>query len=154
MLPRPLKPAKIANLQPNNFPMKNTDQPHSPTNLRVLVAEDSRLNQRLATRLLQAQGHSVTVVDNGRQAVDELLRGNYDVVLMDIDMPEMDGLAATRKIRRNESYVGTHVPIVAVTTNDDLRACLEAGMDAYLPKPLQPGRLTQTLIAVLGRTAA
>ena len=134
--------------------MKSIDKFHSRSSLRVLVAEDSRLNQRLATRLLQAQGHTVTVVENGQQAVDELLNGVYDVVLMDIDMPEMDGLAATRTIRNHEVYLGTRVPIVAVTTNDDLRACLEAGMDAYLPKPLQSKRLTQTLAAILGRTAA
>mgnify|MGYP003574848499 FL=1 len=134
--------------------MNSIDSFHSHTSLRVLVAEDSRLNQRLATRLLQAQGHFVTVVENGRQAVEELLNGTYDVVLMDVDMPEMDGLAATRTIRTHEVYLGTRVPIVAVTTNNDLRACLEAGMDAYLPKPLQPNRLTQTLNAILGRTAA
>jgi CheY-like chemotaxis protein len=112
------------------------------------------LNQRLATRLLQAQGHSVTVVENGRQAVDELVHGVYDIVLMDVDMPEMDGLAATRTIRTIEVYLGKRVPIVAVTTNEDLRACLEAGMDAYLPKPLQPEGLSETLDAILGRTAA
>ena len=134
--------------------MKRIDKLHLPSGLRVLVAEDSRLNQRLATRLLHAQGHSVTVVENGQQAVDELLNGVYDIVLMDIDMPEMDGLAATRTIRTNEAYLGTRVPIVAVTTNNDFRACLEAGMDAYLPKPLQAKRLTQTLKAILGRTAA
>jgi CheY-like chemotaxis protein len=121
---------------------------------RILVAEDSRLNQRLATRLLHAQGHSVTIVENGRQAVEELSNGVYDLVLMDVDMPEMDGLAATRTIRTDEVYRGRRVPIVAVTTNDDLDACFEAGMDAYLPKPLQSHRLNQVLEAILGRTAA
>ncbi len=134
--------------------MNTTDQFHLPGNLHVLVAEDSRLNQTLAIRILKAQGHTVTVVSNGKQAVDALRCAVFDLILMDVDMPEMDGLAATREIRALEATVGTRVPIVAVTANKDLRACIEAGMDAYLPKPLQSKRLNQTLVSILGRTAA
>jgi CheY-like chemotaxis protein len=134
--------------------MSTKEKSHPPTSLNVLVAEDSRLNQRLATHILQAQGHSVTVVSNGKQAVDALKRAVFDLVLMDVDMPEMDGLAATRAIRALETTLGTRIPIVAVTANQNLSACIEAGMDAYLPKPLHPNRLNQTLDTILGRTAA
>jgi CheY-like chemotaxis protein len=96
----------------------------------------------------------VTVVDNGKQAVDALRDAVFDLILMDVDMPEMDGLDATRAIRALEATVGTRIPIVAVTANTDFRACLEAGMDATLPKPLHPERLNRTLVSVLGRTAA
>jgi CheY-like chemotaxis protein len=119
------------------------------------LAEDSRTNQRLALRLLEAQGHAVTVVSTGKEAVDAVRRGAFDVVLMDIDMPEMDGLSATRVIRADEQEdASTRVPIVAVTTVDDPHAFLEAGMDAYLPKPLHPERLSRTLQTLLNRPAA
>jgi two-component system sensor histidine kinase/response regulator len=134
--------------------MKKKDQIAAPPSLNVLVAEDSRLNQTIAIRILKAQGHTVTVVSNGRQAVDALQDAVFDLILMDVDMPEMDGLDATRAIRALEATVGTRVPIVAVTANEDLRACLEAGMDATLSKPLHPKRLNQTLVSILGRTAA
>jgi CheY-like chemotaxis protein len=122
--------------------------------LRVLLAEDSRLNQTLAIRLLEAQGHAVTVVSTGKEAVDAVRHGAFDVVLMDIDMPEMDGLSATRVIRADEEDAGARVPIVAVTTVDDPHAFLEAGMDAYLPKPLRLERLNRTLLNLLNRPAA
>jgi CheY-like chemotaxis protein len=125
-----------------------------PTSLHVLVAEDSRINQVLALRILREQGHTATVVSNGKQAVDALRQAAFDLILMDVDMPEMDGLDATRAIRALESTVGTRIPIVAVTANEDFRACIEAGMDATLPKPLQPNRLNQTLNSILDRTAA
>jgi CheY-like chemotaxis protein len=145
---------KTCLLLANKQLMSTTEPQHPPVRLNVLVAEDSRLNQTLAMRILQAQGHSVTVVNNGRQAVDALQQTLFDLVLMDVDMPEMDGLAATRAIRALEAELGTRIPIVAVTTNENLRACIEAGMDAYLPKPLQPKRLYQTLDTILDRTAA
>lgn len=124
------------------------------TGLRVLVAEDSRLGQTLAIRLLEEQGHAVTVVNNGREAVYALSSGEFDLVLMDIDMPEMDGLTAARKIRACEKRKDHRVPIVAVTTNDNLRECLDAGMDAHLPKPLKLEPLSRTLDDVLGKMAA
>jgi CheY-like chemotaxis protein len=134
--------------------MNMTSASVQPGALRILLAEDSRLNQKLATALLKAEGHAVTVVGNGREAVDALRRSVFDVVLMDVDMPEMDGLAATRAIRAHETDCKARIPIVAVTADGDRQACLDAGMDAYLPKPLRVDRLNKMLRAVLSGTAA
>ena len=122
--------------------------------LRILLADDSPLNQSLARRLLEKRGHAVTVVDNGREAVDAVRTGIYDVILMDVEMPVMDGIDATRMIRSSELDGRSRVPIVAVTTKDDPGACLAAGMDAFLPKPLRPEPLWQTLNAIVPRSAA
>lgn len=133
--------------------IQDTDKPR-PLALRILVAEDSRTNQRLATRLLERQGHAVTIVSNGKEAVEAIRRELFDLVLMDVEMPIMDGLAATRAIRSYESRRGTRLPIVAVTTRDNHRDCLAAGMDAHLNKPLRLDRLNRTLEVVLPKSAA
>jgi CheY-like chemotaxis protein len=125
-----------------------------PLALRILVAEDSRTNQRLAAHLLERQGHAVTIVNNGKEAVEAIRRELFDLVLMDVEMPIMDGLAATRAIRSYESRRGTRLPIVAVTTRDNQRDCLAAGMDAHLNKPLRLDRLNRTLEVVLPKSAA
>lgn len=122
--------------------------------LRILVAEDSLVNQKLVVCLLERQGHSVTVVSNGKEAVATLRNERFDVVLMDIDMPELDGISATRIIRAGERLNGSRLPIVAVTSRDNRQECLNAGMDAYLPKPLKSDQLSRTLDRVSGRTAA
>jgi len=122
--------------------------------LRILVAEDSLVNQKLVVHLLERQGHCVTVVSNGREAVASLQSDSFDVVLMDIEMPEMDGISATRLIRAGERLNGSRLPIVAVTSKDNRQECLNAGMDAYLPKPLKAEQLNKTLDKVSGRTAA
>jgi CheY-like chemotaxis protein len=132
----------------------NTSNAPQATKLHFLVAEDSLVNQALAIRILESSGHHVTVVNNGREAVDALPDDRFDVVLMDVDMPEMDGISATRAIRERERSAGRRIPIVAVTSNENRDECLRAGMDAYLPKPLRLGPLSKTLEAVLGRTAA
>jgi two-component system, sensor histidine kinase and response regulator len=129
------------------------DKPE-PLTLRILVAEDSRTNQHLAARLLERQGHAVTVVNNGREAVEAIRRELFDLVLMDVDMPIMDGLAATRAIRDYESRRGTRLPIVAVTTRNNHQDCLAAGMDAYLSKPLRLDVLNRALQTVLPKSAA
>lgn len=134
--------------------MPGTNEMRQSDGLRILVAEDSSLNQTLAVRLLEKQGHTVTVVSNGKEAVQALNCAEFDLVLMDVDMPEMDGLAATRSIRATESRLGGRVPIVAVTSNDNREQCLGAGMDAYLPKPLNPDSLNCALDCVLSRVAA
>ena len=131
----------------------NDDKP-GPLALRILVAEDSHTNQRLAVRLLERQGHAVTIVNNGKEAVEAIRRELFDLVLMDVEMPIMDGLAATRAIRSYESRRGTRLPIVAVTTRDNQRDCLAAGMDAHLNKPLRLDRLNRTLEVVLPKSAA
>ncbi len=112
------------------------------------MAEDNAVNQRLAARLLEKRGHRVVVVANGREALDTLEKINFDLVLMDVQMPEMDGLDATRIIRNSETGTGRHIPIVALTAHAlkrDEERCIEAGMDAYLTKPIRPEKLDEIL---------
>jgi len=116
--------------------------------LRVLLAEDSPVNQRLALMLLRKQGHDVTVAGNGLEALAALERGPFDVVLMDVQMPELDGLEAAARIRRGEEGTGRRVPIVAMTAmamKGDRERCLAAGMDHYLAKPLNAAELYDAL---------
>jgi len=112
--------------------------------LRVLLTEDNLINQKLAIRLLEKRGHSVVVADNGRLALDALQEEAFDVVLMDVQMPELDGFEATALIRKREQQSGGHVPVIAMTAHamkGDRERCLEAGMDDYVSKPLQPAEL-------------
>jgi two-component system sensor histidine kinase/response regulator len=107
--------------------------------LNVLLAEDNIVNQRVAVGLLTKRGHHVTVANNGLEALAELERGAFDVVLMDVQMPEMGGLEATAAIRQRERASGSHIRIVAMTAhamNGDRERCLAAGMDGYLSKPI------------------
>ena len=116
--------------------------------LRCLLAEDVEANQLLVTALMERAGHAVVVVENGREAVERLEREPFDLVLMDVQMPEMDGLAATRAIRTREQKQGGHVPIIAMTAQampQDQERCLEAGMDAYLSKPFNRTKLFATI---------
>ena len=109
--------------------------------LRVLLAEDNVVNQRLAVKLLERRGHEVVVVSTGRQAADAVTQQAFDAVLMDVQMPEMDGFEATAVIRQREATTGRHVPIIALTAHamkGDRERCLEAGMDGHVIKPLQP----------------
>jgi CheY-like chemotaxis protein len=117
-----------------------------PANLRILLAEDNAINQRVAMLLLERQlGLRADPVANGREAIEALAADDYDVVLMDCQMPELDGFQATRLIRRGSDGVrNPHVPIVAMTANamkGDRDACLEAGMDEYVSKPVKPADL-------------
>jgi PAS domain S-box-containing protein len=124
--------------------------------LRVLVAEDNAVNQRLAARLLEKRGHRVTVTANGREAVEALASHDFDLVLMDIQMPEMDGFEATAVIREKEMHDGTHMPIIALTANamkGDRERCLAAGMDGYLSKPIVSRDLDELLETYLIRRA-
>ena len=112
--------------------------------LRVLLAEDNPVNQHLAQRLLEKRGHTVTVVQNGREALDTLALYNFDLVLMDVQMPEMDGFEATAAIREIERKTGQHLPIIAMTAHamkGDEERCLQAGMDSYVAKPIQTHQL-------------
>jgi PAS domain S-box-containing protein len=118
--------------------------------LEILLAEDNAVNQRLATRMLQKRGHRVTVASNGREAVELLARSSYDLVLMDVQMPLLDGIAATTLIREREKETGIHQPIVALTAyavKGDQERCLAAGMDGYLSKPIRPEELDALLHA-------
>jgi two-component system sensor histidine kinase/response regulator len=116
--------------------------------LRILLAEDNRVNQILAVRLLEKRGHEVTVAGNGEEALEALDRQAFDLVLMDVQMPEMDGLQATVAIRKGEMNTGKHIPIVAMTAHamaGDKERCLEAGMDEYMTKPIRPEQLVEVL---------
>ena len=122
--------------------------------LRVLLAEDSLVNQKLAVGLLHRQGYTVTVANDGKQVLEALEQGNFDVVLMDVQMPIMDGLEATTAIRASEAATQRHIPIIAMTAHalkGDRDRCLAAGMDAYLAKPIRPKELFLLLDAVPGQ---
>jgi two-component system sensor histidine kinase/response regulator len=119
-----------------------------PRRLRILVAEDNPVNQTLTARMLEKEGYSVTVVSAGEEAVDRIHRQPFDVALMDIQMPGMDGITAASRIRAQEAGSGAHIPIVATTAHalsGDRERCLEAGMDAYLCKPIQTKQLVETI---------
>jgi CheY-like chemotaxis protein len=123
---------------------------HPPTRegLRVLVADDNLINRTLAAGILKKHGHSVVLVTNGREAVEAVGREAFDMVFLDVQMPEMDGFAATRHIRDNEMAGDRRTPIVAMTAyamTGDRERCLTAGMDHYLSKPLEIPVLVQLL---------
>jgi two-component system, sensor histidine kinase and response regulator len=127
--------------------------PKGGPRLRVLVAEDNAVNQQVAVGMLERAGHEATVAANGREVLALLGQKPFDVVLMDVQMPELDGLEATAAIRERERSTGGHVPIVALTAHamkGDAARCLRAGMDAYLAKPLQPRELASAIAGVLG----
>jgi two-component system sensor histidine kinase/response regulator len=123
--------------------------------LQILLAEDNAVNQTLATRLLQKRGHSVVIVPNGREALAALDNQRFDVVLMDVQMPEMDGFQATAAIREKEIRTGAHIPVVAMTAHamkGDRESCLAAGMDAYISKPIRASELFALIENALGST--
>ena len=152
---KPIRPSELleAVLRVFETPMKVTPSgsaaaspwasPSGKRSLRIVLAEDNRINQQVAMRLLTKWGHSVTICGNGRDAIDAVASGSYDVVLMDMQMPIVDGIKATTEIRALAGGVG-QIPIVALTAhamNSDRDRCLAAGMDAYLSKPIRAQEL-------------
>ena len=135
-------------------------QPHAAAategpKLRILVAEDNPVNQRIVISVLEKRGHDVVLAHNGLEAVERARTSNFDVVLMDVQMPEMDGLAAAGAIREMEKTAGGHLPIVALTAHamkGDRERCLAAGMDGYASKPVRPAALFAAIDEVLSRT--
>ena len=112
--------------------------------MNILLAEDNPVNQFLTVRLLEKEGHRVEVVVNGRAALAALDADNFDLALMDLQMPEMDGFETTAIIRERERTSGHHLPIIALTANamvGDAERCLDAGMDGYVSKPVDVRRL-------------
>jgi CheY-like chemotaxis protein len=135
----------------------STDVPPRPADgyaagehLRILLAEDNQVNQLVARRMLEKRGHTVTVVENGLAAVNALEDGEFDLVFMDVQMPEMDGLEATMEIRRRERG-GRRVPIIAMTAHamkGDREHCIAAGMDGYVAKPIQAEEVERAIAAL------
>ena len=120
--------------------------------LHVLLAEDNPINQKVAIRMLREAGIQVTLASNGLEAVAALTDGAFDLILMDVQMPEMDGLEATRQIRSQEQATGRHTPVVAMTAHvmkGDRERCLAAGMDGYVSKPVRLDELRRAIVAVL-----
>jgi CheY-like chemotaxis protein len=125
--------------------------------LRVLLAEDNPVNQLVARTILEKQGHTVVSAHNGREALARVQAERFDVVLMDVQMPEMDGLAATSAIRQIESASGAHLPIIGVTAHamkGDRERCLASGMDGYVSKPIRPAALYAAVDEAIARQPA
>jgi len=121
--------------------------------LRILLAEDHPPNQIVATRVLEQRGHTVALVENGQEAVDAVARGKFHMVLMDVQMPVMDGMEATVAIRERERGTGRHIPIIAMTAHamkGDEEKCLAAGMDGYISKPIRRKALFEAIARIVG----
>jgi CheY-like chemotaxis protein len=126
---------------------ENKSAPSAMRILRVLVAEDNRVNQALARRLLEKQGHIVTIAGDGRAAIDAFRKNTFDLILMDVQMPEVDGYQATREIRRRETN-DRRIPIIALTANamsGDRELCMAAGMDGFISKPINLDELLDAI---------
>jgi two-component system sensor histidine kinase/response regulator len=148
----PLERAAAPESAPVEHFVSKHGQPLAPAgpSLSILLAEDHPVNQRVAVGLLERRGHAVTAVGDGQEAVDAIAMQRFDLVLMDVQMPRMDGLRATRIVRERERANGRHTPIIAMTARamkGDREECLQAGMDDYLRKPIDP----QTLFAMIER---
>ena len=129
----------------------------SITGFSILLAEDNPVNQLVATRILQGGGHHVSLARNGQEAVDALVSGSFDLIIMDIEMPILDGIEATAIIRSVELRMGTYTPIVAMTANalkGDRERCMEAGMDGFIAKPVNARELLATIEALVCSPAA
>ena len=139
-----------SNQLPSDAPTQKAESPLE--SVRVLLAEDNKVNQTLATKLLEKLGCHVTVVENGSQAVATLSENEFDVILMDVEMPEMDGISATKEIRRREQDSQQRIPIVALTAHaivGDRERCLASGMDDYLSKPVRINEIKTMLTKIL-----
>jgi two-component system sensor histidine kinase/response regulator len=187
---KPVKPAELQQAllraigqegQTPSKPVAPARAPHDQRPLRILLAEDNTVNQKLAVCLLQRWGHDVAVASNGKEALARMELESFDVVLMDVQMPELDGLEATRMIRAREAALNaecsmqeaeslarpspsslvtprsspSRIPIIAMTAHamkGDKERCLTAGMDDYVSKPLKPGELQAALARVAFRS--
>ncbi len=146
---------EVVRLESDKSAVRGADEQESTRSLRILLAEDSLVNQKLAVALLEREGHSVVVANNGKEAIAALESDQFDVVLMDVLMPEMDGLSATVDIRARELQTGAHVPIIAMTAHamqEHRDQCLAAGMDGYVSKPVRTEQLFATIDEVLNKT--
>ena len=124
--------------------------------LSILVVDDNSINLRVTTGILNKENHTTTTAQNGQEAIETLMQQHFDIILMDMEMPVMDGVEATQHIRALEDPVKANIPIIAMTANvveEDIQRCKEAGMNDYSPKPIQPERLFQTMAYLLKSTA-
>ncbi len=129
-------------------PQRATAPPAEAAGLRILLAEDNKVNQLISVKLLGRLGHFVVVAGDGRQAVEEFKKQHFDLVLMDLQMPEMDGYAATKAIREYEDGLGRHTPVIAMTAHAMARhreSCLDAGMEGYVSKPVNVKELEEQI---------
>ena len=127
---------------------ENREEEFIDSGLQILLAEDNDVNQRFTARMLEKENHVVETVVNGQQAIDAFRNGDFNLILMDVQMPVMNGYEATRKIREEEEGKDSHVPIIALTARamkEDREACLEAGMDSYLSKPIRTKELKRLI---------
>ena len=142
-----MAPANLSNLSPPSREIKS---------LRVLLAEDNVINQTIAVRVLEKRGHVVTVAQNGQAALHAGETQSFDLILMDIQMPGMDGLEATAAIRKQEISTGAHLPIIAMTAHalkGDRERCIAAGMDGNVSKPIRTAELLAAIESVLQDSA-
>lgn len=157
-LTKPIKQSELFDVIITAIGQTEEERPRAPKrfkrpgrtrrSLQVLIAEDNQVNQMLAKRIFEKLGHQATVVGNGREALSAVQGGNFDLVAMDLQMPEMDGLDATAAIRAWEKAAGTHTPILAMTAHamkGDRERCLAAGMDGYTSKPIRMVELEQAI---------
>jgi CheY-like chemotaxis protein len=164
MLVKPVKPSALHDalataIAGEEAPVRGADRgavtaaPAPGRDLRILLAEDNAVNQKLALRLLERMGHRADVVGDGQAAVDALETGDYDLILMDVQMPRLDGLEATRRLRAR--WPGRPLRIVGLTANamaGDREECLAAGMDDYVSKPIRPDELARAIAATPAAT--
>ena len=144
MAPKPLEQAEEGGRNSGAMPNRRA--------YRILIAEDNLVNQRVAIYMLEKQGHQVTGAMNGEEALSAMEKENFELVLMDVQMPKMDGFQATRLIRAKERETGGHIPIIAMTAHamkGDRERCLEMGMDDYIAKPLNVKQLSETIARVM-----
>jgi CheY-like chemotaxis protein len=148
-LPAEMRPVDHISLR-NMVGAVGTSRGRLPVNLSVLLAEDNVINQQLVRRLLEKRGHSVTVTGSGREALERVAAESFDVILMDVQMPDMDGLQASTRIREIEKDRGTYTPILALTAHTmkgDRERCLAAGMDQFINKPIDAERFVEVVEA-------
>ena len=147
--------ALIGALGGTAMPDPGAKVPAAAKSLQILLVEDNAFNQQVAIDLLEDRGHAVATAGDGRQALDPLAATDFDLALMDLEMPEMDGIEATRSIRARERASGRHLPIIGLTAHamkGDRERCLEAGMDGYLAKPIRPTELFAAIDAALDQS--
>ena len=124
--------------------VRTAEQEEGTESLHILLVEDNPVNQKLAVRMLEKRGHRIFVANNGREALDAVVKECFDIILMDVHMPEMDGIEATASIRAMEKENGSHTPIIAMTAlavPGDKERCLDSGMDGYISKPIKSKEL-------------